>query len=78
MVVTESLKLDVGDRLGGDGVADEVVHNVRSIDVFVADVNEFAEKDVVVVDVGLNSIVKDVVVVLNDGVELLINIDVVE
>ena len=72
------MKLDADDRLGGDDLVDEVVHSVMCIDVFVADVNEVAERDVVVVGVDLNSIVKDVVIFLNDGVELLINIDVVE
>ena len=78
LVVDESLQLDAGDRLGGDGVVNEVVHHVECTEVFIADVNEVAEKDVVVVDVGLGSIVKDVAVILKDGVELLINTDVVE
>ena len=78
LVVDESLKLDAGDRLGSDGVGNEVVHDVGCIEVFIVDVNEVAEKDIVDVDVDLGSIVKDVVVILKDGVELLINIDVVE
>ena len=78
LVVDESLKLDAGDRLGGDGVVNEVAHDVGCIEVFLADVNEVAERDVAVVDVGLGSIVKDVVAILKDGVKLLINIDVVE
>ena len=78
LVVNDSLKLDADDKLSGDDLVDKVVHNVECIDVLAADVNEVAKRGVVVVDVGLNSIVKDVVVSLNDDIELLIDIDVVE
>ena len=72
------MKLNADDELSGDDLVDEVVHNVECIDVLAADVNEVAGRDVVVVDVGLGSIVKDVVIFLNDDIELPIDIDVVE
>ena len=74
----ESLKLDAGGRLSSDGVVNEVVHDVWCIEACIADVKEVAERDVVVVDVGLGSIAKVVVVILKDGVKLLSRIDVVE
>ena len=76
--MNESLKLDSDDKLGSDDLVDEVVHNAECIDVLAADVNEVARRNVVVVDVGLGRIVKDVVIFLNDDIELLIDIDVVE
>ena len=58
-------------------IVDEFL-KLKADDVLAADVNGVARRDVKVVDVDLGSVVKDVGVLLNDNVELLIDIDVAE
>ena len=78
LIMTGFLKLTTDDKLSGDDLVDEVVHKVEYVDVLAADVNGVARRDVEVVDVALGSIVKDVVIFLNDDVEFLIDIDVAQ
>ena len=78
LIMTGFLKL-YDDKLNEDDLVDEIVHRVECPDVLTADVNEVAREDVVVVDVNLNTVVKDdVAVFLNDDVELLLDVGILK